>query len=160
MHNLGSQRWRWRFFLLDPFLWSWASELGCLKSQCWQLRLEEESLCCLVERDGYIAIAAQVQYFITTLNFINVRKINTDLSKATKSILRSNGNFLYRAQFLSTTKNYRRWSCLLKIVNSCRTRTILILRIQLKLNTALLSTCPSVCSLQAWYLTFLTYIKA
>ena len=35
------------------------------------------------------------------------------------------------------------------------------LRIQLKLNTALLSTVrPSVCSSQARHLTFLTYIKA
>ena len=42
--------------------------------------------------------------------------------------------------------------------------TICQLRIQLKLNTALLSHCPSVCSSvcpsQAWHLTFLTYIKA
>ena len=36
----------------------------------------------------------------------------------------------------------------------------IFLRIQFKLNTALLSYCPFVCSSQAWHLTFLTYIKA
>ena len=36
----------------------------------------------------------------------------------------------------------------------------ILLRIQFKLNTALLSYCPFVCPSQAWHLTFLTYIKA
>ena len=50
--------------------------------------------------------------------------------------------------------------CLVCPWRSAIVETLKLLRIQFKLNTALLSYCPCVRPSQAWHLTFLTYIKA